>query len=46
MSDGAQTQVKPANRALDIIELVIARGRPEVAQEIWSGLDPISVPVY
>ena len=40
MSDGAQSQVKSANRALDIIELVIARGRPVVAQEIWSGLDP------
>ena len=43
MTDTVQTQVKSATRTLDIIELVIARGRPLVAQEISSGLGiPVS----
>ncbi|MFD1789872.1 IclR family transcriptional regulator [Sphingomonas floccifaciens] len=43
MTDMVQPQVKSATRTLDIIELVIARGRPVVAQEISSGLGiPVS----
>ncbi len=43
MSETVQTPVKSAMRTLDIIELVIARGRPLVAQEISSGLGiPVS----
>ncbi|SOB88227.1 transcriptional regulator, IclR family [Sphingomonas guangdongensis] len=43
MADRDQGGVKSANRALDIIELVIARGQPLVAQEIATGLGiPIS----
>ena len=43
MTDTAQTQVKSATRTLDIIELVVARGRPLVAQEISASLGiPVS----
>lgn len=38
MSDTPQTYVKSATRTLDILELVIARGRPLAAQEISGGL--------
>lgn len=43
MAQQDQGGVKSANRALDIIELVIARGQPLVAQDIATGLAiPIS----
>lgn len=38
MAEKDQGGVKSANRALDIIELVIARGQPLVAQDIATGL--------
>lgn len=42
MAEGASTQVKSATRTLDIIEFVIARARPVVAQDI---ADALSIPV-